>query len=212
MAATKPVKTLYDMFADRYMELLAIYAVPTNITCAIHIGNISGTLNGCALKIINRCNNNTKLSYSLLTQAFLETISKLPINEQKKIADKVGIDLNLKPGETSKLEQQCSATASVTSIIDVQNLNIGTCVSPPGQHILIQFINTGSASANCGINTILQALVNNYEIPIIKPTISFNNPWIIALSVIITFIIIISVSSLRRRIKLAYKYGATLRV
>ncbi|AWU47058.1 S-S bond formation pathway protein [Sea otter poxvirus] len=211
MATTKYIDTLYDLFVNRYMELLSHNTEPANITCAIHIGQVIGTLKGCSLRLINRCNNNTELSFSLMIQALLETIRKLPIHEQERIANEIGIDLHT-TSRVSELEQRCSTTVEVSEIIDVQNLNVGSCIAPDGHRVLIQFINTGSAVANCGLNTILQSLTNKYiHIPI-NNKLSLGTPWIIILSFLLICLMIISICSLKRRIKLAYKYNTILKV
>ncbi|AST09238.1 substrate for poxvirus S-S bond formation pathway [Murmansk poxvirus] len=212
MAETKEFKTLYNLFIDRYLQKLAQHSIPTNISCAIHIGEIIGKFKNCALRITNKCMSNSKLSFTLMIESFIEVVALLPEKDRKAIAEEIGIDLNDPPNAVSRLERNCNASADVSNIVDIQEFNVGECQAPPGQHILLQIINTGSAEANCGLQTIIKSLNKVYVPNTIDNRLPFYKPWFIAGVVIILVIFAIAVCCIRRKLALKYRYGTFLYV
>ncbi|AEN03613.1 substrate for poxvirus S-S bond formation pathway [Yokapox virus] len=210
MAETKEFKTLYNLFIDKYLQKLSQHSIPTNVSCVIHIGEILGNFKNCALRITNKCMKNSKLSFTLMIESFIEIASLLPEKDRKAIAEEIGIDLEDPPHFISRLEKNCNATSDVSNIVDIQKFNIGECKAPPGHHINLQIVNTGSAEANCGLQTIVRSL-NKIHVPnIIDNKLPFYKPWFIAGAVIILIILVISICCIRRKMALKYRYGTFL--
>ncbi|UYL30160.1 IMV membrane protein L1R [Monkeypox virus] len=212
MAETKEFKTLYNLFIDSYLQKLAQHSIPTNVTCAIHIGEVIGQFKNCALRITNKCMSNSRLSFTLMVESFIEVISLLSEKDRRAIAEEIGIDLDDVPSVVSKLEKNCNAYAEVNNIIDIQKLNIGECSAPPGQHMLLQIVNTGSTEANCGLQTIVKSLNKIYVPPIIENRLPYYDPWFLVGVAIILVIFTVAICSIRRNLALKYRYGTFLYV
>ncbi|AUI80593.1 S-s bond formation pathway protein [White-tailed deer poxvirus] len=208
------INTLYNLFVDRYLQNLSLYSVPVNTTCGIHVGEIRGVFNRCKLRIINRCLNNPKLSFVILVKTFKDIVNTLPQKEREELADEIGIDLkNDDVSYVSELERRCNASADVNNIINVETFDVGNCSAPEDKYILLQIINSGTAEANCGLNAVMNALNKRYvPDPTIYNSLPFSKPWFIIGSVIICFIFILGICSIKRKISYKYKYSPYLYV
>ncbi|QDJ94999.1 S-S bond formation pathway protein [Hypsugopox virus] len=208
------VDTLYNLFINRYLQKIAQHSVPTNIACGIHIGKIIGEFDKCSLRITNKCFDNPKLSFKLMIDSFKEIITLIPENEQKKIAEEIGINLDDNTSSISTLERKCKAYAETSNFINIDVFDAGICKAPPGKFILLQVVNSGSVEANCGLEIIMKALNKK-----ILPTYNDNNklnlssrPWFIVGAVLILLIVVFAVCSIKKRISVKYNYGKYLYV
>ncbi|QHG62582.1 S-s bond formation pathway protein [Cetacean poxvirus 1] len=208
---TKRIDTLYSLFMDKYLQKLALYDVPTNTTCVINIGEIHGYMKRCLFRITNRCVNNTELSFVIMKEALVETLSLLPDQQRTSLAREIGIDLEASISAYSELERNCKAFASTTNIINIQEFNIGHCAAPVGRHILLQIVNSGSVEANCGLSHILKVMNNIHVQTPIDNRLKLNVCWrIVVIIIFFTIIFVLVICSIRRHISLRYKYGNTL--
>ncbi|ASK51226.1 S-S bond formation pathway protein [Eptesipox virus] len=208
------VDTLYNLFINRYLQKLGQYSIPTNIACGIHIGKIIGEFDRCALRVTNKCFNNSKLSFKIMIESLKEILLLVSEKEKIKILEEIGIDLNNDDKSISKLERNCKAYAETSNFIDIDVFNAGICKAPPGKFILLQVLNSGTVEANCGLETIMKSLNKK-----ILPSYNTNNkldltsrPWFIAGGVLILLIIIFAICSIKKRISVKYNYGKYLYV
>ncbi|CCD83193.1 envelope protein pox-lipid membrane protein [Squirrelpox virus] len=210
MDNTVAEETLYDIFVSKYLQRIAEHAAPTQTACAVHIGEIRGTMRGCELRVVNRCMNNARLSFSLMRDAFEETVAMLPESERRAVAAEVGFDPGAPRDQPSVLERNCSASAAVNDIVDIQKLDIGECFAPPGRHILVQIVNSGSAEANCGLESVARSLNKRAtkELAPLHSSVPLAGLWKLGVAVLVALIAVVLVCAMRRRIALKYRYGA----
>ncbi|AAC55144.1 MC016L [Molluscum contagiosum virus subtype 1] len=212
--ASAALSTLYGAFVARYLRKLSLYSTTNSVTCAIHVGRIVGTLQNCSVRILNRCNNNDQLSFRLLLEAFAETVNLLPPKQRAEIAAQVGVDLEAASHEESRLERKCRAHAALVQSIDVQTLNVGTCIAPPGRSLAIQVVNSGSAAANCGLEAIIRSLSQR---PAFVPVDARRALCPGALARLLAaaaavLLALLALAALRRRLRLRYQYATDLYV
>ena len=126
--------------------------------CSVSTGNIT-------LRNANRCNVTNENRCSANASAALDAISKAAANAwadastQQKTAILPGINVNDTTQNVasiirSRLNQQCQAGSSLTQSIATGDLTLDGCIDSN-----IVNINAGSVEANCGIKTIMNAIV-----------------------------------------------------
>ncbi|AAL69760.1 SPV021 hypothetical protein [Swinepox virus] len=209
------INTLYNVFVERYIENLSIYSIPINSTCGIHIGEIKGTFKRCFLKILNMCINDKELSFNILIKTLKDVTSTLSQKEKEELSKEIGIDiLNNDPKYVPEIIRNCSSSADVTNIIDIQTLDVGKCIAPYDKQILLQIVNSGTAEANCVMNSIMNSMNRRYidNANIYNYLNLTNRPWFIFSIIIIAIIFVIGICSIKRRIGIKYKYGTFLYV
>ncbi|APG58229.1 protein F9 [BeAn 58058 virus] len=156
------------------------------------------------------------MNFMLLVRTFNDIVNMMPEKDKIELADEIGIDLNNSNDHNyiSNLERKCTASADIENVIDIQKFNIGYCKAPEGKTIQLQVVNSGTAEANCAIQTIMKSMNKRY-IPdnLINNKLKIPNiTWIVLISSICLIIFIIGVCLLRRKINFRYRYGNYLYV
>uniref|UniRef100_A0AAU7E0I7 S-S bond formation pathway protein n=1 Tax=Rousettus bat poxvirus TaxID=3141933 RepID=A0AAU7E0I7_9POXV len=211
MAAPSALRTLYDVFVEKYLRKVSLYAATASVTCGVHIGTIVGTLKNCKVSVLNRCTSDDTLSLRLLLDSLTETLALLPPGERARVAKELGVDPDT-PHGPSPLERRCRDVAALAQNIDVQTLNLGTCVAPPGARINLQFINTGSAAANCGMEAAVHALVPRAALVPVHNRLALDKSTVVRLLSVagVVMLILLAFALIRRTVTLRYRYGAPL--
>ncbi|QGN68016.1 S-S bond formation pathway protein [Equine molluscum contagiosum-like virus] len=208
-----PLSTLYDVFLAKYLHKMGLAARAARVTCAIHIGSILGTLRGCTVSVLNRCNNNDRLSFALLAEAFAETAAMLPAAQRAALAAELGLDPDA-PRAPSALERHCRARAALTQNIDLQTLHVGSCEAPPGRTLELRVVNSGSAAANCGLEAVLRALTRQPALVPVEARLPLPRATLARLlaTAAVLLLLLLTLRAVRRRLRLQYRYGAYLYV
>lgn len=137
-----------------------------NNKCSIHIENVKiGETVNCTFTIANFCSADGKASLKASIDGLLKAINKLT-NEQKAMVaayftTSVGIQANttnLDNSITTYLNTKCGSKAHLDNAIDIKDLYYGVCKSTT--NLNFQVINTGQASSNCVIDTVINTSVN----------------------------------------------------
>lgn len=211
MAEPSTLSTLYDVFVEKYLRKVSLYATAATVTCGVHIGAVVGTLKNCKVRILNRCTSNDALSFRLLVDALFETLALLPPGERERVARDLGLDLHAPRGNTP-LERRCRDYAALAQNIDVQTLNLGTCVAPPGSRIDIALINTGSAAANCGMEAAVRAFLERAPLVPVHNRVSLDRDTAARLLAAAgaVLLILVALALIRRVVTLRYRYSAAL--
>jgi hypothetical protein len=146
----------YQQLIDRYLNKLSNVG-SSSINCKIFIGEITGMFGkNCNISISNSCLNNQSIINSLLLSSLSEILNIMPIDYKNNLLNVLGIqDINDLPSST--FQEQCKSLAIVNNDISILQLNFGTCTSDTP--IVLEFINTGSAMASCGLSAILSSFI-----------------------------------------------------
>lgn len=131
----------FNQVSKIYQTLIAqdVANTASSSRCQIYIGTISGVLNGCTINLINQCTNNN--SYEMLSSA-ISIVEDLTNNKAIR-----GIFTQAAPG--------CLAQAALEQSITITSFDVGICNAPQGQTLEFNFINSGSARANCQMSNLL---------------------------------------------------------
>lgn len=131
----------FNQVSRVYQTLIAQDIAQTNASanCQIYIGTIAGILNGCVINLVNQCTSSN--SYEMLASAI-----------------SIVADMTKNPNMTGVFTQasgRCLAQAALEQSITISSFDIGECNALPGQTLEFNFINSGSARANCQMSNLL---------------------------------------------------------
>jgi hypothetical protein len=131
----------FNQISRIYQALIAqdISNSSASARCQIYIGTITGILNGCTINLINQCTNNN--SYEMLRSA-ISIVEDLTNNRSI-----MGIFTQSASG--------CITQAELEQNITISSFDVGICNAPQGQSLEFNFINSGSARANCQMSNLL---------------------------------------------------------
>jgi hypothetical protein len=136
--------------------------------CNVTIGSISFTENkGCSVTVSNMCSASATGTLDAVLDGAFNAFDQLTTSNQQDAAQLMSATLavnttvtNIKKDFSNYISQQCGADSNLNQNIKIQNIELGKCSSPGNTPINFNFINSGSASANCAIGIIQKLLVD----------------------------------------------------
>lgn len=157
---------LFDRISNIFYKKLSNISIESNINCDIAFKNVNVNLGkNCNVRMVNKCVANASVSFRLLLESIQESLSFMSEYEKKIIKEKLGITEDTVIDE--KLEflyypepnivTKCKAYADVDNSIYVYDLDIGHCESDVP--LYFEFINAGSATANCGFKELTTVMI-----------------------------------------------------
>jgi len=186
--------TVYNNIIERFTDKLSRIASNTLTMCTINVNNIDiNSSDMCRLVFINKCVSNSTTADMLLIESLVEVMKLLPSNIRTPLETKLGITLDeMVNGVDTGFVQECKVYASLNSSIDVDNIVVNNCHGTVPLDFI--FLNSGSVEANCGLNAINSALIDNSSIDVVSKKYSIDyifNISLIQYIVILLMIIII---------------------
>lgn len=157
--------SIFDNIYNNFLNKLSRYQSSVTSNCSIKIENIkSSIVNNCNIFIINKCVANSESTFAILNQCIAEELLLLNETTRKNIERELNITAeeinnNIKKGYI----EECYASAEVDANINIKELIINNCYSLNNVPVKFVFLNSGSASANCGIFKLNNALSNINE-------------------------------------------------
>lgn len=153
---------IFNNIYNNFLNKLSRYQSSVISNCMIEIKNIkSSNVNNCRISIINKCISNLESTFKLLNQCVAEELLLLNEKTRKKIENSLNITAeeinnNVKKGYI----QECYTSSETDADININELIINNCYSLNNEPANLVFLNSGSASANCGIIKLNDALSN----------------------------------------------------
>jgi hypothetical protein len=153
---------IFDNIYNNFLNKLNRYQLSVISNCMIEINNItSSNVNNCSISIINKCIANSESTFAILNQCIAEELLLLDETTRKKIENELNISADeINNGIKKGYIADCYASAEVDANINIRELIINNCYSLNNIPVNLVFLNSGSASANCGIVKLNDALSN----------------------------------------------------
>ncbi|QGT48841.1 ORF046 [Saltwater crocodilepox virus] len=202
---------LFDLVVANYARRLALYAGVARSDCAIHVGEIRGRLGGnCRIRLVNKCNSNAAVSFTLLLESLEEVLDLVAPADKRAIGRRLGVDFDTFRSQTTDLERRCRAEAYLSNDLDVQTIHLGECDSPVP--LEFQFVNSGSAVANCGLAAVFRELAKRETGAPVQARVPVERAeyWLVAAAFLAVAACLLVVALLRATVTLRYRYAAYL--
>ncbi|ABJ08927.1 hypothetical protein CRV036 [Nile crocodilepox virus] len=202
---------LFDLVVANYLRRLALYAGVARSDCAIHVGEIRGRLGGnCRVRLVNKCNSNAAVSFALLLESLEEVLDLAAPADKRAIGRSLGVDFDTFRSRTTDLERRCRAEADLRNDLDVQTIHLGECDSPVP--LEFQFVNSGSAVANCGLAAVFRALSARATSAPVEARVPVGRAdrWLAAGALLAIAACLAIVALLRTTVTLRYRYATYL--
>ncbi|ABJ08973.1 myristylated IMV envelope protein [Nile crocodilepox virus] len=152
-------------------KLVQTASASATANCKVNIGSLRFHTNkGCAVNIRNLCSADAKASVQSILDAVSESYDGLT-SAQKAFAPSlltaalnIQTDVNnvVKDFETY-VKQTCLADSVLNSTITVNDIDMGDCQAPQGTIMNFEFVNAGTASANCAMKAVLDVLTKSSD-------------------------------------------------
>ena len=204
--------TVYNFLKNKINDFISYDITTTNIKCKILINNIIyKNSKNCELVISNQCISNEEKIKNAIIEILLDNLWLLPDNVLENILKTLNVKTTeeIKTKINTHFETNCTASAEVKNIIEVNNLTIQNCYGTEETPLTFSFLNTGSAQTNCYISTIESFFSgksdDNKEI--VKKNININFNYLILILIVfsILFILISYIPNFKNNIKKIYK-------
>lgn len=153
---------IFNNIYNNFLNKLNRYQSSVISSCLIHINNIkTSNVNNCNIYIINKCVSNSESTFKILNQCIAEELLMLNDEIRKKIEKNLNITAeDINNGIKKGYIEECYASAEVDANINIDELIINNCYSLNNTPLKFVFLNSGSASANCGVVKLNDALTN----------------------------------------------------
>lgn len=160
---------LFDRITNIFYKKLSTIDINSKINCSIEFKNANLHLsNNCNVNVINKCISNESISFRLLLESIQEALPMMSEKDRRIIHERLGInentdigkaidDKNDNPGVVPTIVEKCNAYAGVDNRIYINDIEILSCEASVPMYF--KFINTGSATANCGLSELSKTLV-----------------------------------------------------
>lgn len=127
------------------------------INCTITLGKIKfQKTNGCAATFENNCYAKSEALLESVQKIMIDFYNNLDVNQKQEAAKwftmTYGVATNTSNIENTFINttnQVCQAYAEVNNSIEINEIEILDCNAPPGQTLMFNFVNAGSATAQC---------------------------------------------------------------
>ncbi|ARF02733.1 SWPV1-149 [Shearwaterpox virus] len=162
------VTTLNKKISDK-LEQTAQASASTN--CDIHIGNILFKKNrGCNVLVKNMCSANSAAQLDAIVSAVKDVYNDLSSEQKAYAPSLLTAALNIQTNVSTitqdfetYLKQKCNSDSVVKNTLSIQSLEVDECSAPPGQIMTFEFINTGTATGNCAMKSVLDVLTKSSD-------------------------------------------------
>lgn len=161
---------LYNRISNTFYRKLSQIEANSRIKCEIKFKKAELNLGkNCNVRIINKCVANADIAFRLLIESIKEDLPNMTKQERKIIKEELGIEEDVyfeddipfqNEGELT-IYTKCKAFAEVDNSIYIKNLLIEYCESEIP--LYFEFINSGSAMANCGLNEFSRVLFERFR-------------------------------------------------
>lgn len=150
-------KSLENVTSEINNELAQLSQSSAVTDCSINVGNITfNDAQNCTITNTNRCVSNSSSALNAIATAAANAFQTASTAQKTQLIPGINVNessQNIQQYITQELNQKCQANSSTTQSIATGNINFDECVDSN-----IINVNAGSAVANCGIKTILQAV------------------------------------------------------
>lgn len=130
-----------------------------NTNCNIEIGTIQfEKTNGCSITVSNKCYAEADGVLDIIQSSVVNFYNTLSNDQKQESASwftaTYGVATNVNNvvnDFTSTIKQVCKAEAELNENIKIQNIVVKECTAPEGQILKMEFINAGTATAQCAM-------------------------------------------------------------
>ncbi|ARE67397.1 SWPV2-ORF161 [Shearwaterpox virus] len=172
MGAAASIQTTVTTLNKRISEKLEQSAsASATANCDIHIGNILFKKNrGCNVLVKNMCSANASAQLDAIVSAVKEVYNDLTSEQKAYAPSLLTAALNIQTNVSTitqdfetYLKQKCNSDAVIKNTLSIQSLEVDDCSAPPGQIMTFEFINTGTATGNCAMKSVLDVLTKSSD-------------------------------------------------
>ncbi|AAF44472.1 myristylated membrane protein [Fowlpox virus] len=172
MGAAASIQTTVTTINKKISEKLEQTAsASATANCDINIGNIIFKKNkGCNVLVKNMCSANASAQLDAIVSAVREVYDQLTEQQKAYAPSLLTAALNIQTNVSTitqdfetYIKQKCNSDAVINNIINVQSLEVDECSAPPGQIMTFEFINTGTATGNCAMKSVLDVLTKSSD-------------------------------------------------
>jgi hypothetical protein len=152
--------SIFNNIYTRFLSKLSRYQQSVVVNCLIDIRKIyTENINNCNINIMNKCLANIESTFKILNESIAEELFLLNNDLRKSIEESLNITAKeINNGVNKGYIATCSADATVDANVNINELIIKNCYSINNTPLNFVFLNSGSASANCGIAYLNNAL------------------------------------------------------
>ncbi|AIZ77298.1 putative myristylated IMV envelope protein [Parapoxvirus red deer/HL953] len=168
MGAAASIQTTVTTVSERIRnELEQTASASAKADCDVTIGSLIIRKNlGCSVSVRNMCSANSSAQLDAVMKAVSSTFNDLSAEQKAYVPGLMTAALNIQTTVTTAVKdfetyvkQTCNADSVIHNKIKVQNIVMDECASPPGgQTTHLEFVNTGTASGNCGVKAVMDVL------------------------------------------------------
>ncbi|AKC03473.1 myristylated IMV envelope protein [Bovine papular stomatitis virus] len=168
MGAAASIQTTVTTINERIRnELQQTASASATADCDVTIGSLIIRKNlGCSVSVQNMCSADASAQLDAVMKAVSSTFNDLSADQKAYVPGLLTAALNIQTTVTTAVKdfenyvrQTCTADSVIHNKIKVQSIVMDECASPPGgQTTHLEFINTGTASGNCGVKAVMDVL------------------------------------------------------
>lgn len=138
-----------------------------NIECTITLGKIKFLkTNGCAATFKNDCYAKSEALLETVQNIMVDFYNNLDVNQKQEAAKWFTMTYGVATNTTNienvfrnTTTQVCETYAQVNNEIKINEIEIIDCNAPPGQVLMFNFVNAGSATAQCAVKVVTDLAV-----------------------------------------------------
>lgn len=164
MGVSASIQTTVDTTINRIKhELVNTANATAATTCTITIGDITVTDSvSCGITVKNLCSADASASLTAVQTAIQNTLQEATEADKANVADWFHITYGVlttastvSTDVSNYISNACTTSAVTNNSIDIKNIHISGCQGP----FNFEYVNTGHAIANCGINIVMNTAV-----------------------------------------------------
>lgn len=182
-----------------------------NIKCTITLEKINFTkTNGCGAVFKNDCYANSEALLETVQNIMVDFYNNLDVDQKQEAAKwftmTYGVATNSSNIENvfrNTTTQVCDTYAEVNNSISINEINILDCNAPPGQTLMFNFVNAGSAKAQCAAKIVTDLAVTSSNDIAVKQSQGMDWSkliWPIMIAVVIIAIVYIVLNITNKKI------------
>ncbi len=186
-------------------EINQAASASSQVNCSINIGSIRfKSTKGCSIKLSNNCYASAENTMELVSEVLANFYNDLSVSQKQEAVSLLSVSVGISTNVTNAvndfrnyLTQTCNAEAVNESNITVKDIEITDCTAPEGQQTVMEFINTGKATAICSMRIFNNLIADASTIAATTQSTGIDWSkilWPIALIIIIVSIVYLVVS------------------
>lgn len=192
-------------------EISQSASASSQINCSINIGSIKfKSTNGCSIKLSNNCYAAAENTMELVSEVLAKFYNDLSVTQKQDAVGLLTVSVGINTNVTNAvndfknyLTQTCSAEANNDQNITVKDIEITDCTAPEGQQTVMEFINTGKASAICSMRIFNNLIADASTIAATTQTTGIDWAkilWPVALIIIIISVVYLVITIIAKKI------------